>query len=407
MDTRVLVVGEVLIDVVRTPDGSVTEHVGGSPANVATGLARLGHPTDFATTVGTDDHGNACLDHMQTRGVVTLPSSRTAEPTSVADATIDDSGAATYRFDLHWNLAPVPIRSDVGHVHTGSIAATQAPGAARVLTTLREAHDRATISYDPNARPSIMGEPESVKPVMEGIIALSDVVKASEDDIAWLYPGRRLDDVLDDWHALGAALVLVTLGPEGVAFRVPATGEVIRYAAQVTDNAAVVDTVGAGDSFMAGLVSGLLDAGLLGSPATREADETPWRLLTTEGVAVVEGPDGRHLPVRCARGTAAARRDRHARHRALPAPGPPRPVAHDPRGPRGQQQRQVRRPRPAQERQHRRRRRPADVPGHRHGHRHGQTRSARADRGARRGRCPGASSTPTPGSTCATARWRR
>lgn len=392
MDTRVLVVGEVLIDVVRTPDGSVTEHVGGSPANVATGLARLGHPTDFATTVGTDDHGNACLDHMQTRGVVTLPSSRTAEPTSVADATIDDSGAATYRFDLHWNLAPVPIRSDVGHVHTGSIAATQAPGAARVLTTLREAHDRATISYDPNARPSIMGEPESVKPVMEGIIALSDVVKASEDDIAWLYPGRRLDDVLDDWHALGAALVLVTLGPEGVAFRVPATGEVIRYAAQVTDNAAVVDTVGAGDSFMAGLVSGLLDAGLLGSPATREAlaaagvdqvTDAVDRALATSGVTVTRagaysptreelhteeveldarlrlrgssprcrqqwgrrdavaaahhggGRDRRgtgraDLPVRCARGTAAARGDRHARHRPLPASGSPRAVAHDP-----------------------------------------------------------------------------
>ena len=256
MDTRVLVVGEVLIDVVRTPDGSVTEHVGGSPANVATGLARL-----------------------------------------VADATIDDSGAATYRFDLHWNLAPVPIRSDVGHVHTGSIAATQAPGAARVLTTLREAHDRATISYDPNARPSIMGEPESVKPVMEGIIALSDVVKASEDDIAWLYPGRRLDDVLDDWHALGAALVLVTLGPEGVAFRVPATGEVIRYAAQVTDNAAVVDTVGAGDSFMAGLVSGLLDAGLLGSPATREAlADAVDRALATSGVTVTRA--GAYSPTR-------------------------------------------------------------------------------------------------------------
>ena len=305
MTSRVLVIGEVLIDVVRTPDGSVTEHVGGSPANVATGLARLGHPTDFATTVGTDDHGNACLDHMQTRGVVTLPSSRTAEPTSVADATIDDSGAATYRFALHWNLAPVPIRSDVGHVHTGSIAATQAPGAARVLTTLREAHDRATISYDPNARPSIMGEPESVKPVMEGIIALSDVVKASEDDIAWLYPGRRLDDVLDDWHALGAALVLVTLGPEGVAFRVPATGEVIRYAAQVTDNAAVVDTVGAGDSFMAGLVSGLLDAGLLGSPATREAlaaagvdqvTDAVDRALATSGVTVTRA--GAYSPTR-------------------------------------------------------------------------------------------------------------
>ena len=124
MTSRVLVIGEVLIDVVRTPDGAVSEHVGGSPANVATGLARLGHSTDFATTFGRDDRGRACLEHVRGQGVEVLPTSRTAEPTSVADATIDESGAATYVFDLHWNLAPVPVRSGVGHVHTGSIAAT-------------------------------------------------------------------------------------------------------------------------------------------------------------------------------------------------------------------------------------------------------------------------------------------
>jgi fructokinase len=271
MDTRVLVIGEVLIDVVRTPDGRWTEHVGGSPANVATGLARLRHLTDFATTFGRDERGADCLAHMKAHGVDVLPSSRTGDPTSVADATLDETGAATYRFDLHWNLQRVPIRSGVNHLHTGSIAATEAPGAAMVLSTLVEARPWSTISYDPNARPSIMGDPDAVRGHMEAVIALSDVVKASEDDIAWLYPDRTVDEVLEQWHALGATFTLATLGAEGVAFRVPRTGDVCRLQARVADSALVVDTVGAGDSFMAGLVSGLLDDGLLGGTDARVA----------------------------------------------------------------------------------------------------------------------------------------
>ena len=91
----------------HTPDGQTAEHVGGSPANVALGLARLGHDTWFATLVGTDERGIRCREHVESGGVQLLPGSTDpAHPTSTAAATIDESGAATYVFDLHWNLPP-------------------------------------------------------------------------------------------------------------------------------------------------------------------------------------------------------------------------------------------------------------------------------------------------------------
>jgi fructokinase len=89
---------------VRTPDGATAEHVGGSPANVALGLSRLGHDTWFATLVGTDDRGIRCAQHVEDGGVRLLPGSISpTHPTSTAAATIDDSGAASYVFDLHWD----------------------------------------------------------------------------------------------------------------------------------------------------------------------------------------------------------------------------------------------------------------------------------------------------------------
>lgn len=261
-----MVVGEVLIDIVHTFDGLVTEHVGGSPANVALGLARLGHTVDFATTVGDDDQGHRCREHLDRGGVLLTETSLTDLPTSVADATLDASGAATYVFDLHWPLPPVPLTDAHGHVHTGSIATTLEPGADEVTAALRAIRGHGTTSYDPNVRPSIMGSVEQVRPRVEELVALSDVVKCSEDDLAWLYADRTPEQVMEHWAGLGAALVVVTLGGDGVMWRA-ASGGVGRKPA-LADR--VVDTVGAGDSFMAGLVSGLLDAGLLGSHAARD-----------------------------------------------------------------------------------------------------------------------------------------
>lgn len=298
----VVVIGELLVDIVHTPDGATAEHVGGSPANVALGIARLGHDTHLATLVGSDARGVRCREHVESGGVSLLPGSTSeAHPTSTAVATIDDSGAASYVFDLHWNLLPVQLPDGTAHVHTGSIATTLEPGEAEVTDALRRARPTATVSYDPNARPTIMGEPDAVRSRVEELVGLSDVVKCSEDDIHWLYPGEDPTTVMARWVGLGASLTVVTLGGEGVSWRT-AGGEEATEAARVKD---VVDTVGAGDSFMAGLVSGLLDLGLLGGPDARErlrtarlADVHPAidRALATSGLTVRRA--GAYAPTR-------------------------------------------------------------------------------------------------------------
>lgn len=264
----VVVVGELLVDIVRTPDGEVAEHVGGSPANVAMGLARLGHATELACLVGTDDRGRRCTEHVEAAGVaLTQGSVSSTHPTSTAVATIGEQRQATYTFDLHWDLPPVVLAEGTGHVHTGSIATTLQPGAAQVTDALQRGRELGTISYDPNMRPSIMGSPDAVRPRVEELVSLADVVKCSDEDLAWLYPGTPVEEVLARWGDLGASFTLVTRGGEGVHWRLPGSGE---SGSEPASDVIPVDTVGAGDSFMAGLVSGLLDAGLLGSPAARE-----------------------------------------------------------------------------------------------------------------------------------------
>ena len=298
----VVVVGELLVDIVHTPDGQSTEHVGGSPANVALGLSRLGHDTWFATLVGTDARGTRCAEHVESGGVKLLPGSTDpAHPTSTAAATLDESGAASYVFDLHWDLPPVQLPEGTAHLHIGSIGTTLTPGDTEVTAAVHRARIGGTVSYDPNVRPTIMGGADAVRPRVEELVALSDVVKCSEDDIEWLYPGESASQVMDRWAGLGAALTVVTLGAQGVTWRA-ASGDEDREPARATS---VVDTVGAGDSFMAGLVSGLLDDGLLGSleardrlhaaglPEVRPAID---RALATSGLTVLRA--GAYAPTR-------------------------------------------------------------------------------------------------------------
>jgi len=300
---RTLVIGEALVDAVTAPGRETEEHVGGSPANVAFGLAALEHPVDLATWIATDERGRRIEDVCRQRGVALTPGSQGAAFTSVAHATLDEHGGATYVFDLEWQVASVPGLAAYGHVHTGSIAAVLEPGGGQVREVLVTARELgSTVSYDPNARPSLMGRPEQARRVIETSIAMSDVVKVSDEDIAWLCPGEALDQVVEAWGALGPALVVVTRGAEGALVRIPRTGEQQSLAAPAVK---VVDTVGAGDSFMAGLVSGLLDAGLLGGPSARDrlhaaslASVTPAveRALRTAALTVERA--GAHAPTR-------------------------------------------------------------------------------------------------------------
>ncbi len=258
-----LVLGEALTDVLTGPDGPPRAVPGGSPANVALGLARLGHPVRLATRVGRDGYGRQLQRHLGESGVVLTEGSVTDTRTSTATARLTPDGAATYEFDIAWSLPPVATEvPHAAHLHTGSIAAMLAPGAAQVRAAVAAARPTATVSYDPNIRPALLGEPAEERARVEELVALSDVVKASEEDLRRLHPAADAATVAADWARTGPALVVLTLGAAGArAFWRHGSHTVA--ATPVT----VVDTVGAGDAFMSGLLSGLLHAGLLGRRA--------------------------------------------------------------------------------------------------------------------------------------------
>lgn len=260
---RALVVGEALVDVVTRPDGSRAEHPGGSPANVALGLGRLGRGVDLLTWLAPDAAGDLVRRHLEASGVHVLRGDRTPATTPLATAHLDAAGVATYEFDLTWDL---PDTWDEGAqqplvVHTGSIATVLEPGGAKVLRLVEQRRATSTITYDPNLRPALMGTPAHAGPQVEAFVRAADVVKVSDEDLAWLHPGVAPAEIAEEWARGGPSLVVVTHGGEG-AFAVTAAGARLQVPAPAVT---VADTVGAGDSFMGGLVDGLWSAGLLGA----------------------------------------------------------------------------------------------------------------------------------------------
>lgn len=259
-DGVALVVGESLIDIVERAGENPVAHPGGSPANVAVGLARLGRDVELVTWFGPDEHGNVLRSHLELENVRVSAASARASRTSTARARLDQSGSATYVFELEW-APPVPEPTTAPIVlHTGSIAAVLEPGAATVAETVAAHRATATITYDPNVRPNLMGTAEDARPAVERFVALADVVKASDEDLAWLYPGQAPEDVARRWATAGPAVVVVTRGGAGAWAVTPGGTELDVAAVPVV----VADTVGAGDSFTAGLIDGLWAAGLLG-----------------------------------------------------------------------------------------------------------------------------------------------
>lgn len=260
MTARILIAGEALTDIVVDADGGRREHPGGSPLNVAVALARLGHDAHLLTAIGDDARGDAIRAHLDESGVQLTPASVRPGRTSTAEAVLDAHGAATYTFDLIWDPDTAGLPEAPDAVHTSSIAAVLDPGATTLSALLRSARGSSTISYDPNARPTLMGAPEDVRARIEENIALSDVVKASDEDVAWLYGTEDVEDVAASWRELGPSLTVLTRGGDGaVAFS--ASGRVQVAPVQVE----VVDTVGAGDTFSAGILDALAAKGLLGA----------------------------------------------------------------------------------------------------------------------------------------------
>ncbi|MDR2381238.1 MAG: carbohydrate kinase [Bifidobacteriaceae bacterium] len=272
---RALVIGEALIDIV--PKGDTTlELPGGSPLNVAVALGRLGRRVELVAWLGRDPRGQAIEEHLRASHVTLAAASLGAARTSTATVRLDATGSADYVFDLDWDFTPPSALRDVAVVHTGSLAVGIDPGAPRVVDFfqgLKQSSAPApTLTFDPNLRPSLVGEPAVLAPRIERLVAAADVVKASDEDLRYLYPVADPAAIARAWASAGPALVVMTRGAGGaLAF----AGEIsVDAPAKPAD---VADTVGAGDTFMAGLIDGLWSQQLLGAaarPALRAMTES-------------------------------------------------------------------------------------------------------------------------------------
>ena len=276
MTAPVLVIGEALVDIVGNGSGkngknSSLATPGGSPANVAVGLARLGVPTQLVTRFGTDPYGDQLGAHLFGNGVQLAPGS--VDPnfrTSTATATLDSHGVASYQFDITWEPPKLALSRGCPAVHTGSIATVLEPGANAIRDFLGALVDQpVTVTLDPNARPTITPDPVTTWSAVRALAALSDLVKLSDEDCEFLRPGLSPDEIAAELLTVDRTrCVVITLGGEGAlgvsrAARVEVSAPAIE----------VIDTVGAGDSFMSALIAGLHARGLLGAVRLEGLDE--------------------------------------------------------------------------------------------------------------------------------------
>jgi len=256
--TDVLVVGESLVDIVQRADGTSVEYAGGSAANVAVALARLGRPVEFVTAYADDERGGMLARHLNQSAVAVVGDPHALVRTATALATLAADGSASYTFDIDWRLNPVPRVAPVV-VHTCSLGAVLAPGAADVRRLLERLRPTATLSYDINVRPAVTGTGPDVLRAVEEVVALADLVKASDEDLEALYPEATADESAARLLQLGPSGVVVTRGRDGATW-FHRQGRVDAPATDVE----VADTIGAGDTFGAAMLDALWDLDVLG-----------------------------------------------------------------------------------------------------------------------------------------------
>jgi fructokinase len=260
------VCGEVLIDLIPGADGVRVAHVGGGPANTAKALARLGHDVQFIDGISTDEYGVAARKELLDDEVKLDLALTSEKPTCLAIVSLDANGGASYEFkidgtatfDFNLNWLPDPSRFKPQVLHIGTLVTVIQPGADVLYDWAMQVAEFAPIVFDPNIRPSVMGDHDLYEASVEKWAALSSVIKVSDDDMAWLYPGQKYEDVAQRWINDGAALVVVTRGSQGI-IGITAEDSVEVDGAKIT----VADTVGAGDTVGAIIVEAMIEKGIL------------------------------------------------------------------------------------------------------------------------------------------------
>ncbi|MFW0785401.1 carbohydrate kinase [Gordonia sp. CPCC 206044] len=281
---EIVVCGEALVDVVQTTStrpatgrlAPLQPALGGGPFNVAVTLGRLGSAVSMCTAVSTDDYGDAIVTALQYSGVGTTLIQRRDEPTSLALATVGDDSAAHYSFYVEGTADrlvadPGSFPSTVAAVCFGTLSMVLEPGATAYERILRRSHQEGRlVVVDPNIRAAVIADHDAYRRRLASWMSAVDVVKLSDEDAVWLAAGPA-GTTPADWLAAGVSAVITTAGPQGItvttrsgSVTVPAT------------KAQVVDTIGAGDSVMGGVIHHLDRIGALSPSAAAEMSLEDW-----------------------------------------------------------------------------------------------------------------------------------
>ena len=264
MSDQVWVAGEVLIDLIPNGDQYFAV-VGGGPANTAKALANLGVKTHFIDGVSTDNYGQMAKAELLSANVLLDYAKYSTKPTCTAKVKLSKSGIASYEFVIEgtatfdfsdlWLPDPQSLKPSL--LHIGTLATIIEPGASVLFKWAQSVAQVSLIVFDPNIRPAVLRNRDDYVKKVEKWLSISSAVKVSDEDLNWLYPGKAIVKVVNEWLEVGVQLVVVTLGDKGiVAYR---KNEQISVDAIKVD---VADTVGAGDTVGAILVEAIVNIGL-------------------------------------------------------------------------------------------------------------------------------------------------
>jgi fructokinase len=248
----IVVAGEALVDLTVSAQGVLSDHLGGGPFNAARTIGRLEQPVSYLGRLSSDRFGTRLREELERDGVSLSAVIETSEPTTLALAELDGRGSATYQFYTQGTSAPGLTRDDalralpgsVGALCVGTLGLVLEPMATALEAVVERLRDSALIMVDPNCRPSTIEDPAAYRARLARIVASSDVVKVSDQDLEWLRPGMDPSAAALELLDQGADLVLLTRGGEGVTVLSPGF-ETDVPAPRVE----VVDTIGAGDAF--------------------------------------------------------------------------------------------------------------------------------------------------------------
>jgi fructokinase len=264
LSDQVWVAGEVLIDLIPNAD-QYQAVVGGGPANTAIALAKLGVKTSFIDGISSDEYGQMTKAELHSANVLLDYLQYSNKPTCTAKVTLSKSGGATYEFviedtatfDFSTQWLPDPQSLKPSLLHIGTLATVIEPGASVLFEWAQSVAQVAPIVFDPNIRPAVLGDRNEYLKKVEKWVEISSAVKVSDEDLSWLYPGKAIDEIVNEWLEVGVEIVVVTLGDKGIT--------AYRKNEQISVDAVkvvVADTVGAGDTVGAVLVEAIVNIGL-------------------------------------------------------------------------------------------------------------------------------------------------